>query len=542
MVKRRTTSSPRVCIIGWDGADWRILRPMLDAGRLPNLATFLRESRAGVVLSTLPPVTAPAWTTFLTGVNPGRHGLFTWQGPINENLERPFLNATHVRAPRLWDWLTRAGRRALFLNVPMTYPPLPFEGVLVGGMLTPGTEVEFTHPREVRERLLALMPDYQVDVEMQHTDKDRTSPRGMRAHLEEVRKATEQRTRAWTFLLREDGPFDLAMIVYEGTDRVQHPLYAYAANVPSADVDEGWDERREWVWDYYTFLDAHLGQVLDDCRDADAVVFLSDHGFTGLHWEFCANEWLAAQGWLRFQEGANRLYRPLRPFARLIKRLLPAGLLQRSREALVGLRALDWERTLAYSGGPTEDGIWINLRGREPYGVVGQEEYERVRDEIIAALREVRRPDGQPLCRGVYRREEVYEGPWVHLAADIILDLNEGVRFTSLRNPNGPFREVLPYGQGTHRREGVFAVRAASVQPGTFPEPVHMADLAPTILALMGLPVPDDAFDGRVLSEVVSTYASEAAAALTTDVTTQGYSEEESRLIEDHLRSLGYVE
>ncbi len=534
--------SPRVCIIGWDGADWRILRPMLAAGYLPNLAALLTRARAGTLNSTLPPITAPAWITFLTGVNPGRHGLFAWQGPLNTQLKRPFLNASHVRAPRLWDWLTQHGLRSLFLNVPMTYPPLPFQGVLVGGMLTPGTHVQFTHPSEVQERLLSLMPDYQIDVEMQHTEKDRTSPSGMRRHLEEVRKATEQRTRAWEMLLGEFGPFDLAMIVYEGPDRVQHPLYGYAADTPPADADPKWDERKRWVWEYYTFLDAHLGQILETCSGAESIIFLSDHGFGPLYWEFCANEWLAARGWLRFHERANRLYRPLRPLAHWVKRLLPQRLIQQSREAIVGLRAIDWKHTVAYSGGPTEDGIWLNLKGREPMGIVSPGEYEFVREAIIAALKDTYLPDGRPLCRNVYKREEVYSGPYVHLAADIVLDLEEGVRFTSLRNPSGPFRAVLPPGQGTHRREGVLAVVAPGLIPGEFAHRVEMADLTPTILALLDLPIPGGAFDGAANPDIVLHHKQTSSTVRAPSVERQEYTEEESRLIEDHLRSLGYVD
>ncbi len=536
------TGHPRVCVIGWDGADWRILRPMLDAGILPNLARLLARARAGTLLSTLPPVTAPAWTTFLTGVNPGKHGLFTWQGPLNDRLERSFLNASHVRAPRLWDWLSRAGVRSLFLNVPLTYPPVPLEGVLVGGMLTPGTDVIFTHPPDARERLLAAMPDYQVDVEMQHTEKDRVSPRGMRAHLEEVRRATEQRVRAWEVLWEEYGPFDFAMIVFEGSDRVQHPLYGYAANDAPPDADPEWEARRAWVWDYYTFLDEQTGRILEQCGEDTTIVFLSDHGFGPLHWEFCANDWLASQGWLRFREGAGRLYRPLRPLARALKRVLPRGFVQRGREAFIGLKALDWERTLAYSGGPMEDGIWINLEGREPLGTVDEAAYEALREEIIAALRDVRLLDGRPLCRGVYRREEVYSGPWVHHAADIILDLHEGVRFTSLRAARGVYRDVLPPGQGTHRRDGVLAVAGSGVAPGPFADTPQMADLAPTILALMGLPVPARAFDGRVLEDVVKDYAVTEETTVEASPAGEGYSEEDAQRIEDHLRALGYVE
>ena len=543
MSERARKHAPQVCVIGWDGADWRILRPLLAAGRLPHLAALLRRARYGTLYSTLPPVTAPAWTTFLTGVNPGRHGLFTWQGPLNERLERPFLNASHVRARRLWEWLGEAGYRSLFLNVPMTYPPPRLNGVLVSGMLTPGTEVTFTYPPEVRERLLAAIPDYQVDVEMQHTERDRTSPRGMQAHLAEVRRATAQRVAAWRFLWDTYGPFDFAMIVFEGPDRVQHPLYGYAVDERPEGADPAWETRRAWVWDYYTFLDAQLGALLETLPEETTVVLLSDHGFGPLRWEFCANEWLAAQGWLRFREHAQRLYGPLRPLARRLKRWLPTSWVRRSRETFVGLKAIDWAHTLAYSGGPTEDGIWINLRGREPLGVVSPQEYERVREEIIAALREVRRPDGRPLCRGVYRREEVYEGPWVHLAADIVLDLNEGVRFTSLRYPHGPYRPMVPPGQGTHRREGILAIAGPNVDTGPFAQAWHLQDLAPTLLALMDIPVPEGAFDGRVIPEVVASHRQSAerpeedAAAPVTDFTP-----EEAERIEAHLRSLGYVD
>ncbi len=534
--------APHVCIIGWDGADWRILRPLMAAGYLPHLRALVERARVGDLLSTLPPVTAPAWSTFLTGVNPGRHGLFTWLGPMDKHLKRPLRNASHVRAPRLWDRLTRAGVRSLFLNVPMTYPPPPeFNGVLVAGMLTPGTHVPFTSPRQVQEHLLRALPDYQVDVEMQHTEKDRTSPAGMRAHLAEIRRATAQRVRAWDVVWEAYGPFDVAMIVFEAPDRIQHPLYGYAANVPPPQPDPEWEERRTWVWEAYRDLDAKTGEILSRCPDA-RIFFLSDHGFGPLRWEFCANEWLAQQGWLRFKSSAHRLYRPLRPLAGWAKKILPASWINRGRASFVGLKAIDWFHTLAYSGGPMEDGIWLNVRGREPLGIVAPEDYETVREMIIQALQETTLPDGRPLCRRVLRREEAYDGPWVPQAADIILDLNEGVRFTSLRHPQGGiYRDVLPSGQGTHRRQGVLAVAGADIVPGPFATQPRMSDLAPTILASVDIPLAEDDFDGRVLPEIVDQYRV-GERATHTHRQNVAYSEEEARLIEEHLRSLGYID
>ncbi len=542
MKEQRDVTCPQVCVIGWDGADWRILRPLMAAGRLPNLARFLARSRYGDLLSTVPPVTAPAWTTFLTGVNPGRHALFTWQGRLNERLERPFLNASHVRARRLWDWLGDAGKRALFLNVPLTYPPASLHGVLVSGMLTPGVHVTFTHPPEVRERLLAAIPDYQVDVEMQHTERDRTSPQGMKAHLEEVRRATYQRVVAWRLLWEEFGPFDFAMMVFEGPDRVQHPLYGYAAGIRPADADSGWDERQSWVWEYYTFLDEQFGAILATLPEDTTVFLVSDHGFGPLEWEFCVNDWLAAQGWLNFQEHARRFYAPLRPLARRLKRLLPRTWVQRGREAFGGLKAIDWSRTLAYGGGVMEDGIWINLKGREPWGIVAPEAYESVRDGILTALRDVHLPDGRPLCRNVYRREEIYHGPYVDQAPDIVLDLNEGVRFTSLRAHRDFFRAVRPLGQGTHRRRGILAVAGPSILPGPLETPSSLVDMTPTILALMDIPVPDAAFDGHVIEAIVPTYRRTSQLPDEEIIEPEDFTSEEVQHIESHLRSLGYID
>lgn len=533
---------PRVLVIGWDGADWRVLRPMLDAGLLPNLQGLLKEALVGDLISTLPPVTAPAWATFLTGLQPGRHGLITWRGPLDANLRRPLLNASHIHGARLWQWLGNVGLRACFLNVPLTYPPEPVDGVMVSGMLTPGTRAEFTYPADVRQHLLTAMPDYQLDVEMQYTEKDRHSPRGMRAHLAEVRRVTEQRTRAWQLLWANYGPFDFAMVVFGGTDRLQHPYYAYAVNTPPPGADPHWHERRQWVLGGYTHLDAQLGHILAMTGEKTTIIFLSDHGFGPLHWEFFVNEWLAHRGWLTYRESVDTLYRPLRRLIHPIKRFLPQRVVQRGRAEFSGLQALDWSRTLAYGGLASEDGVWINLQGREHEGIVPPDRYEEVRQEIMDALLTLRTPEGAPLFRAVYRREEVYRGPYVSKAADIILDPAEGVRVTPLRNPGGPFRDVRPMGEGTHRREGVLAVWGPGIQPGTLSSPPDLADLMPTILALLDIPVPVSVLDGRVIEQIVPSYAVSQDEGVTPPRNVRTYSSEEMALVEEHLRALGYVD
>ena len=153
-----TGDRPKVLVIGWDGADWGLLHPMMSAGVLPNLEAFLKKALTGDLLSTIPPATASAWSSFFTGLQPGRHGLITWQGPLNTEFERPLLNAGDIHGTRLWHRLGNAGKKVFLLNVPLTYPPEAVNGIMVSGMLTPNTEVQFTYPDDVRDLLCRVLP------------------------------------------------------------------------------------------------------------------------------------------------------------------------------------------------------------------------------------------------------------------------------------------------------------------------------------------------------------------------------------------------
>ena len=157
----------KAMVIGLDGATFRVLDPLMKAGFMPNLEEAMGKGARGELLSTVPPVTALAWPSFFTGKNAGKHGLLGWQERLNEDFKRPWISAKKIDGPKLWHVLNQEGFRTCVVNVPVTYPPEPLDGVMVSGMLTPGLQAEFTYPPDLREALLAAVPGYRVDVDVQ---------------------------------------------------------------------------------------------------------------------------------------------------------------------------------------------------------------------------------------------------------------------------------------------------------------------------------------------------------------------------------------
>lgn len=538
-------SQPQILIVGWDGATWDVLEPLLAEGCLPTLAALRARGAWGTLLSTQPPVTAPAWSTFMTGMEPARHGLLSWQLPLGAGGQRRWVSARDLAAPTLWRRLSDAGHRVAVVNLPITYPPEPVNGCLVGGMLTPGVDSSFTYPATLRDALLAAAPDYAPDVEMQETERNIRTRAGIATFLKEVRAGIRHREAALEVVWRQ-GVYDFVCVMFEASDRLQHPLWQYAVGKPANPAGPGpdWAAYREAVAACFTELDAALARLLARCP-ADTTVFLiSDHGFGPLRAVLHLNDWLAARGWLRYADRRASLRAVLRP----LRRWLPARWTRRGRAAFAPLRMLDWAQTRAYAGLPTEDGIWLNVRGREPWGTVAAgAEYEALRDELIAALAELSHPaTGAPLVLSARRREEVHRGPYAERAPDIVLEPAPGVKMTPALGQDSLVDDVAWQGRGHHHREGVLVAAGPGVRPGEVTG-ARLADLAPTVLALLGLPV-SPTMDGHVLvglfaSPLVQSYE---VAPQTGDRESSeeqsGYTEEEAAQVAARLSALGYLE
>ena len=279
------------------------------------------------------------------------------------------------------------------------------------------------------------------------------------------------------------------------------------------------------------------------------LVLLSDHGFGPLKRHVYLNEWLARQGWLHYNRGRASGWDLLRSVGRHVKKWLPGSFVWRAKQAL--FKTLDWSQTWAYAGLPTENGIFLNVRDREPAGIVERgKEYERIREEIIAALREWRDPwTGSPVAVRVYRREEVYKGPYTECAPDIVFELQRGYRVSEWKARGQVLEDASQWGWGIHEREGILVISGPGVKPGARLKGVDIQDVLPTLLYALGLPIPRD-IDGRVLSEVFTSSWCSTYPIRYQPVPRRGkerrvgasYSFEDEKLVADRLRGLGYLE
>jgi len=568
-----SSSWPRVLIIGWDGADWSLLGPLLDEGHLPNLAALAARGVAAPLRSTRPPVTGPAWASFATGLHPGHHGLLSWQLPLDEHFQRAWVDSRTVGRPCLWDWLTRAGLRSGVIGLPVTYPVAPLNGIMISGMLTPGLESPFIHPPELAAEFRASFPAYPFDVDLQDVERDVVSLPGIRRYLAEVGAALRQRAGAVKWLW-EQGPYDCVVVVFETPDRLQHPFYQFVSGRPASPRAD-WQTARELVLGVYRELDAALGTLLERVDLAQTTVLMaSDHGFGPLRRDFYLTNWLVEAGYAAYAEArvATRalLARAIRPF----KRLLPASWLRGGRASFAAYRQLDWSRTVAYPGLSTEEGVWINVRGREPAGVVEPgAQYERLRDEIGQALLALRDPlDGQPVITAIWRREELYDEPFCRRAADLVFRMADGYRVVTERGEGALTADRERLGKGIHRDRGLFLAAGRGVAPGRLREegqgrrvgesPLitgyvpHLVDVVPTALACLGVPVASqglqgaEALDGRVLYEILPGLAGEPTRGQEVEPeisaadagAAPAYSDAEAEVVRRRLAALGYLD
>jgi predicted AlkP superfamily phosphohydrolase/phosphomutase len=537
--------SAKTLIIGWDGAAFSVLLPLVKQGVMPNLKALLDRGASGVLYSTIPPVTAPAWTSFATGVNPGKHSVVTWQRPVDRHtLTQRIVNSGDIQAPRFWEWLGE--HKVGIVNLPMTYPPIPVNGFVVSGMLTPSSQSRYTAPPYLREHLDQIVNGYIIDVDIEGVSADKDNDDVLLALLDRIQEACRRRTMAAIQLAQELQP-ELYIVVFAVPDRVQHILWPYVANVPgvpkSVDVQSA-------VIETYHELDDSLGMLLSEIADQDTtIILMSDHGFCGQHSVAYMNGWLAAQGLLNYRK-TMAMRGIVRRLFLAVGRKLPNRLLTRGRTAFSAEALIDWKHTRAFAAPTMDHGININLIGRNPFGIVEPEkEYDLLRQKLRQELLALRDPrTTKPIFERVYLREELYHGPYVDLAPDIVFELRSG--YKAVPTPITDFRieDVSQAGWGFHEREGILVLAGPTVIPRVQLEGVRIEDIAPTVLYLLNRPVPSF-MDGQVLTEAFAADHIQQTPPTFTDwmpphpanVQDSAYGTDEQSAVEARLRDLGYL-
>jgi predicted AlkP superfamily phosphohydrolase/phosphomutase len=537
----------KVLVLGLDGASLKIIEPMVRKGRLPNLAKLMTEGSSGILESTLPPVTIPAWVSMFTGKNPGKLGVFDLLKRNGYSVE-PNGYCYCGKGP-IWQILNAYDISTGVLNLPGTYPPEKLNGFMVTGMMTPSKRRAFSYPSSLATDLDSNVSQYEIDVpQWQYFDKGR--------FIKDIYKVTENRGRAAEYLI-EKFPCDFNMIVFTSSDRLQHVLW----------------KRRDIIESYWQELDRILGRLLPRFGEDSYALIVSDHGFGPLMKTFYVNEWLQRRGYLRVKHHNNeRLFikmgriaekiyrflgkkRLLRPILASIKKYMGLDRIMRytyaylSNEKLEG--KVDWAGTKAFScvHTPHFGHIYINLEGKMRHGCVPKAERERLCQTIIDELKNLSDPfTGEQVKVEAYKAEEVYSGPYLEDAPDLVFIVEEGRYEVDVQVGSGTLFDTgapLTGWTGTHTRDGVIIAKGPGIKSDHKIQKAKISDIAPTILHLFGISIPED-MDGRILDEIFTKdieFRERETLKLPGDskVTNFCFDEVDKALIEERLRKLGYI-
>jgi predicted AlkP superfamily phosphohydrolase/phosphomutase len=548
------TTASRVLVIGLDGATLDLIRPWAAQGKLPAFRRLLAEGVSGDLESTIPPVTSPAWPTFMTGKNPGRHSVFDY---IREHQGQfDLVNGASIDGATIWEILSARGRRVGVMNVPVTYPPRPLNGFVITGLLSPrGAEV--THPRGFLRQYEKELGPYRIVPDVQYKEGNED------AFIADIDNLIEQRAR-YALRLMQDQPWDFMMVHFLALDLLQHALWRHMDPSHPGHDPQSAARYGDAILHGYQKIDQTVGQLLEQAGDDTTVVLMSDHGFGPLHGMVNLNVLLLQAGLLYLKRDPVTqlkyvLFRlGLTPsavyawLARLGLQNITVRVSKRARnkvmDRFLSFADVDWSRTVAYSIGHVGQ-VYINLNGRQPRGIVRPEEYEAVRQRVVEVLGTLKNPTtGEPLMSQILTREQVCEGPYCEHGPDLhlVMDDYRYIACPLFATNNRIVTNQIRGDSGCHRSNGIFLARGPVLKRGALIRGAGIVDLAPTILHLMGEAVSDD-MDGQVLHDIFKPAFEEThvvhyqVAAAVGSREAQVLSSEEEAEIEDRLRGLGYL-
>ena len=459
----------KVLVIGLDCAEpslvfekWR--------DELPNLRSLMERGMWARMKSIIPPITVPAWSCMVSSKDPGTLGVYGFRNRKDYSYSGlTFATSTAIREPRLWDLLSQAGKRVVALGVPGTYPPSAVNGLMVSCFLTPDPQKnEYTYPPELRHEIDQVLgkDQYMVDVSDYRTEIKEPV-------LREIYEMTERRFKLARHFLQSK-PWEFFMLVEMGVDRIHHAFWRYFD--PQHRKYEAGSPLADAIRQYYVYVDRCIGELIAIIPPADraktAVIVVSDHGAKRIDGGIAVNEWLIREGYLTVTEY------PQQP--------IPLG-------KLIAQEKVDWSKTKVWSEGGYYARVFLNVKGREPRGVIEPQDYEAVRDELIRKLEALGDENGRPIGTRAYRPEELYQHrngvspDLVVIFGDLYWRSIGSIGYQCIHvfdNDTGP-------DDANHAQDAMFVLSGTGLNKGPIP-PIDILDFAPTVMRLYGLPVPTD--------------------------------------------------
>jgi predicted AlkP superfamily phosphohydrolase/phosphomutase len=558
----------KVFVLGLDGATWDVLTPLVREGVMPNLARLMAQGVSGTLRSIFPPLSPVAWTGVMTGKNSGKHGVFEFLEYAHNPLGGRVNSSRAIKSELVWEVAGRHGKATVAGGVPMSYPPRKAPGFYLGDFLSPEGAPDFASDPAIFAELEQAVGPYRAWNTAVH-DGGREAQT-----LDELRGFLEHHLQAVKFLMARCD-WDLFMFDLMATDRFQHELWHVWDDAHRARLgDEArLDAIKAGCREFWATLDRGLGEIEAALPAGTALILMSDPGFGPIEWYVNFNVWLLDRGAIALQDSLyvkqkHFFYKlgmtPQSVYNQMVKLGLARQRVSRFRgkqtswvervgeSAFLSRRHIDWSRTKAYSQGNFGQ-IFLNLKGRQPLGCVPPEDARPLLDDLKAGLLAIPHPEtGEPLVERVYEAEELYHGPQAHLAPDLTVVLRDW-RYRTIGLPAFTTNQLISpaFGPtGDHRMDGVLIATGPAFHPGaTLPGDADLLDIAPTVLHLLGVPVPAD-MDGRILAEILdpalvptapATESEDAAPPPPDEAVPVAYTEEEDAAIQQRLADLGYL-
>lgn len=447
----------RVMVIGLDSAP-----PSTTFERylhvMPNLAEILDTSLYGPLRSTHPPITVPAWAVMATGLTPGELGMYGFRHRRpGDYTEYYLITSKHFTAPAVWDYIAQKGLKSLLVGFPPSYPPKKIDGWLISDFHTPSDSKNYTYPPWLRIEVEKVAGGRFIhDVEFRVEDR--------RPLMKKLFEMTEQHIRVVEKLARVKN-WSLLWYVEIGLDRLHHAFWKYFDENHPRHVPN--EEFAEFVEKYYRLIDEGIGRLRAAAPDSYLLI-VSDHGAKAMEGAFVINEWLADNGYLEFEE---------RP----------------KEQTSFSKAKIRWEGTKVWGWGGYYARIFVNLRGREPQGIVDPEDRDSVIGELADDLKGVTVPGGSRMGVEIYRPRDLY--PKVRGDAPDAIAYFGDLSWRSAgtvghgrwfleENDTGPDDAV-------HDWDGICVLYDPQERLHHDCRRFEIYDVAPTIMRLLGLEIPD---------------------------------------------------
>lgn len=522
-----------IFILCLDGATFDLLDPWIEQGYLPELENLIRSGVRSELQSTQPPVTAPAWASFMTGKSPGGHGVFDFFRQAADQIY--LVNSTDIRSRLFWDYLGEAELSTGILNLPLTFPVRPLKGYLVPGLLTPDPD-KAVYPSDLLDKYRSELGPYR------HMPDILYRPGNEVAFRDDLLEVTDSQIRYASHIMK-DHPTDVSILHFLSTDIAQHKFWRFT------DPHHPWFDPVQsakfgsTILSIYQRIDSGLRELRESLPSDSHLLVISDHGFGPLHRLVNLNNHLLQAGLLnlinkpsiKFRTWISRNWR-LAALAARANRLL-------GRRHLLDFQDIDWTQSQAFASGHIGQ-IFI------PNGSdLSEEAYGNLLNRLAAALHNLIDPEtGKPLPMRIIPAKKANPGPFSNLGPDllVIFDDYKAIAYPGFAADGRVITEQRHMDSGHHRPNGILIASGPAFKQGHQLSEARLIDLAPTILNMAGVAIPDD-MEGKVLADAyqesfVGGNPVRRQSPKRAETTGYDFAGHDRRSLEDRLRALGYLD